>query len=219
MRALESSDLRLTVRKLASAFGILPRLQRARAALRRDATCWIAEGCQSPSPEIVKNSIVRHYVTSHRTPVFIETGTFLGNMVQSIADTGVQCHSIEIDEALHARAKRLLSHRSNVNLILGNSANQLPKLIARLEKPATFWLDGHYSGQGTGRGEIDTPISAELEAILEHPVKKHVILIDDARCFDGQSDYPRLHELLARFDGHPDYVASVSADIIRIVPR
>jgi hypothetical protein len=219
MSGLQQSRLQLRLRKLAWAAGVLPRLQRARAALRLDATRWIAGGCQSPAPEVVKKSIVRHYITSHRTPVFVETGTFLGNMVQFIADTGVQCHSIEIDAVLHARAKELLSGRSNVHLILGDSAHELPKLIADLSSPATFWLDGHYSGQGTGRGEIDTPISAELEAILDHPIKKHVILIDDARCFDGQSDYPKLHELLARFDQHPDYVASVSADIIRIVPR
>lgn len=215
----QESRLQLTLRKLAWGAGVWPRLQRARAFLRRDAARWIAGGCQSPAPEVVKKSIVRHYVTSHRTPVFIETGTFLGNMVQFIADTGVQCHSIEIDEGLHARAKELLSSRSNVRLILGDSAQELPKLIAKLNTPATFWLDGHYSGQGTGRGEIDTPISAELEAILDHPVKTHVILIDDARCFDGQSDYPGLHQLLARFADHPDYVASVSADMIRIVPR
>ena len=215
----QKSGLQLTLRKLAWHAGVLPRLQQVGAALRRDVGRWVAGGCQSPAPEVVKKSIVRHYVTSHRTPVFIETGTFLGNMVQFIADTGVQCHSIEIDEALHARAKGLLSGRSNVDLILGDSAQELPKLIAQLSTPATFWLDGHFSGQGTGRGEIDTPISAELEAILDHPIKKHVILIDDARCFDGQSDYPKLHELLARFDRHPDYVASVSADIIRIVPR
>lgn len=219
MSGLRESRLELTLRKVAWDIGVLPRLQRARAVVARDAARWIAGGCQSPAPEVVKKSIIRHYVTSYRTPVFVETGTFLGNMVQSIADTGVQCHSIEIDEVLHARAQELLSNRPNIRLILGDSARELPKLIVQLNTPATFWLDGHYSGQGTGRGEIDTPVSAELEAILDHPVKTHVILIDDARCFDGESDYPKLHELLARFDGHPDYVASVSADIIRIVPR
>ena len=219
MGAPPHSTLQSLLRERARALGVLPILQRVRASVRRDIPRWIAGGCQSPAPEVVKKSIIRHYVTSYRTPVFIETGTFLGNMVQSIADTCVQCHSIEIDEALHARAQELLSNRPNIRLILGDSARELPKLIAQLNTPATFWLDGHYSGQGTGRGEIDTPVSAELEAILDHPVKTHVILIDDARCFDGESDYPKLYELLARFDGHPDYVASVSADIIRIVPR
>lgn len=219
MSTREASPSHTFLRKVARATGLLPQLQRARAALRRDTANWIAGGCQSPAPEIVKKSIVRYYVISHHTPAFVETGTFLGNMVEFIADTGVQCHSIEIDAALHARARDLLSNRPNVHLILGDSGQELPKLIAKISTPATFWLDGHYSGQGTGRGDIDTPISAELEAILDHPIKQHVILIDDARCFDGQADYPKLHELLARFDRHPDYTASVSADMIRIVPR
>lgn len=219
MSAAQRLKLHLMVRKRARAVGVLPVLQRVRAAVRRDINRWVAGGCQSPAPEVVKKSVVRHYVTSCNTPVFIETGTFLANMVEFIAATGVQCHSIEIDEALHARATKLLSHRRNIRFILGDSAEELPRLIGSIKTPATFWLDGHYSGQGTGRGEVDTPISAELEAILNHPVKQHVILIDDARCFDGQSDYPKLHELLARFDSHPDYRAWVSTDIIRIVPR
>jgi hypothetical protein len=55
--------------------------------------------------------------------------------------------------------------------------------VRQLQEPALFWLDGHYSGVDTGKDELDTPVSAELEAILGSPVKGHVILIDDARCF------------------------------------
>jgi hypothetical protein len=36
--------------------------------------------------------------------------------------------------------------------------------------------------------------------------------------FDGHFDYPELHELLAKFDRHPDYVASVQRPT-GIVPR
>ena len=54
---------------------------------------------------------------------------------------------------------------------------------------------------------------------MDHPIKTHVILIDDARDFTGRDGYPRLSSLLAHFDDHPHYAASGSADIIRIVPR
>ena len=45
------------------------------------------------------------------------------------------------------------------------------------------------------KGTTNTPIEKELHHILGHPVKRHVILIDDAHCFTGQDDYPTLQEL------------------------
>jgi hypothetical protein len=59
-----------------------------------------------------------------------------------------------------------------------------------------FWLDGHYSGGVTGIGSLETPIIKELQTIFNHPLsKKHVILIDDARLFNGTRDYPKIEEL------------------------
>ena len=55
--------------------------------------------------------------------------------------------------------------------------------------------------------------------ILDHHIKGHVILIDDARDFTGREGYPRLSTLLAHFEDDPEYRAEVSADIIRIVSR
>src|SRR3990167_3220711 len=55
-----------------------------------------------------------------------------------------------------------------------------------------FWLDAHYSGTGTARGRKDTPIARELKAILTHRVRNHIIIIDDARLFNGQNSYPKL---------------------------
>ena len=48
-----------------------------------------------------------------------------------------------------------------------------------------FWLDGHYSGGSTFRGEKDSPIKEELAAIEEAlPTLDSVaVLIDDVRCF------------------------------------
>jgi len=219
MSSLKQARLRQAVRKQAEIAGLLPIVQKVRARVRQDVGRWVNAGCPSPAPEIVKKSIVRHYLESSGAGVFIETGTFLGTMIEYIARTGVECHTIEIDAALHERARKLLDHRRNVNLILGDSGTEMPKLLKKVDRPALFWLDGHYSGGFTGRGTLDTPISAELEAILAHPVKRHVILIDDARCFNGNAGYPKLSALLAQFDEHPLYRAWVSADIIRIEPR
>jgi hypothetical protein len=143
----------------------------------------------------------------------------MGSMMDFIARTGVECHSIEIVPDIHARAAAVLSRYKNVILHLGDSGDVIPRLLQTLESPATFWLDGHYSGSFTGRGTLDSPISDELYAIISHPIKKHVILIDDARMFNGQDGYPPLSTVLTHFEENRDYKAEVSTDIIRILPR
>jgi hypothetical protein len=65
-----------------------------------------------------------------------------------------------------------------------------------LVEPALFWLDGHYSGGVTARGESDTPIYAELVHVLGSS-HKNVIVIDDARCFGSGAKYPTIEALTA----------------------
>ena len=95
----------------------------------------------------------------------------------------------------------------------------LPQILTTLHGPALFWLDGHYSGGVTEKGEADTPISIELQAILESGIKGHIVLIDDARCFDGTSDYPFIEDLLAVVRRNANYRIEISADIIRLTPE
>lgn len=71
-------------------------------------------------------------------------------------------------------------------------------------------------------GVLDTPILLELKAILEHSIKNHVILIDDARCFIGSNpilrNYPtidQLKEFVAR--RWNNFSFEVKDDIIRII--
>ncbi len=210
-----TSSLRDTVQRM----GLLTLLRNSRGLLRRDLAKWVDSGCPSPAPTMVKLSIVRHYVNLYKTKNFVETGTFLGTMIEYIAATGVQCHTIEIDPVIHERTKNVLGKYKNINFILGDSGIALPALLQGINEPATFWLDGHYSGSFTGRSDVDTPISAELDHILGHPVKNHVILIDDARDFDGSNNYPMISKLFAHFENHEHYHMELSADIIRIVPR
>jgi len=94
----------------------------------------------------------------------------------------------------------------------------MPTVVNQLTTPALFWLDGHYSGGLTAQGDSDTPISAELTAILTSPCKTHVILIDDARCFDGNNGYPYLEDLLKTVREKSNYCIEVSTDIIRLTP-
>ncbi|MBI2810892.1 MAG: hypothetical protein HYX67_08705, partial [Candidatus Melainabacteria bacterium] len=65
-----------------------------------------------------------------------------------------------------------------------------------IDAPATFWLDGHYSGPGTAMGNSNTPLLEELKHIAQHPIKTHTLLIDDIRLLGAQEmDFITLEEL------------------------
>lgn len=198
----------------AGIFPLLDSIRRLPQAVR-----WIRNGCVGAAPPPIKRRIIAAYLRRHRLRKFIETGTYLGDTLAHIASNReVECISIELADELAYKAQRRFQSWPNVTLYHGDSGRLLPELVYALDVPALFWLDGHYSGGITAIGEIDTPISTELQAILESPVKGHVILIDDARCFDGTAGYPFLDELFVKVRQYAEYEIDVSADIIRISP-
>jgi hypothetical protein len=180
---------------------------------------WLRSGLKGAAPHPIKMSIVGAYLKNFSLDQFIETGTFHGDTLGYIAKSGISCTSIELSQDLyHSALLRFKAHK-NVRLIQGDSGQKLPELLDGINKPALFWLDGHYSSGFTASAKTHTPISVELNAILNHPIKQHVILMDDARCFDGTNDYPHLDDLLRVIRENGNYSAEVSTDIIRLVPR
>jgi hypothetical protein len=164
--------------------------------------------------------IIKSYLRRFRLSHFIETGTYLGDTLAEVArNKSVTCTSIELSDELYKAAVQRFRDYRNVGLRHGDSGQVLPECVQGMKSPALFWLDGHYSGGNTARGEGDTPVSAELESILDSPIKTHVILIDDARCFNGTNSYPHLHVLLQVVQQNVNYDIEVSADIIRLTPK
>ena len=91
----------------------------------------------------------------------------------------------------------------------------LSQIVNKLSEPAIFWLDGHYSAGMTAKGDKECPIYEELEAIFAGKNLNHVLLIDDARCFVGQGDYPTIDELTKFIRKHnPAYKLEIKKDII-----
>jgi hypothetical protein len=127
-----------------------------------------------------------------------------------------RCYTIEIDPSLYQRAIVRFKDHPNIVALLGDSQDKLNDILSSLNEPAIFWLDGHCSGGITGGNPAQAPIEAELLAILRHPVKEHVILIDDARFFVGRKGYPSLHRLQRLVTRHSAYSMRLFSDIIRI---
>ena len=187
----------------------------------RELHKWIERFRPCPPPHLVKQSVVKEYAQRFSLETLVETGTYLGFMVRSTKDTFQQIYSIELQEALFRRAKLKFSKFNQVTILQGDSGEVLPKLLESLNEPCLFWLDAHHSSGAafeTGRGKLLTPVSSELEHILSHPkASGHVILIDDAREFTGENDYPTINGLKDLvFRIKPDFTLEVQDDIIRI---
>lgn len=142
--------------------------------------------------KIMKKNIdsILEYKRKFDYGIFVETGTYRGNMVEAMKTRFKKIYSIELSDDLYRKAKDRFVNDKHVELLKGDSGVILPELLTRIKEPAFFWLDAHYSGGITARGTIDTPIERELQAIMNHPIKEHVILIDDARHFTGTNNYP-----------------------------
>lgn len=174
---------------------------------------------QTPIPHLVKRRVVRRYAKKYNIRCFIETGTYFGEMLAAVAPVFEELHSIELSPIYYQRAKQRLSHQPNIHLYQGDSAILLPLLLERCSRRTIFWLDAHYSGGDTASAISPTPITNELESILQHRIPDHVVLIDDARHFNGTNGYPTLEEIKEMvFSLRSDYVVEIIQDIIRLTP-
>jgi hypothetical protein len=164
-----------------------------------------------------KQKIVKQYAKDFNLKILLETGTYLGSMVDASKDDFEKIFSIELDKNLFIKAKKKFRQHKNIQILNGDSSKVLKKILINVNKPCLFWLDAHYSKGITARGKKETPVLEELNYIFKHPVGNHVILIDDARLFKGKNDYPslgKIRQLVA--DNLPHYKMEVKRDIIRI---
>ncbi len=177
---------------------------------------WIAKGKPAPPPHSIKRDIVRHYARLSGAKILVETGTYLGEMVEAQLRNFECIHSVELSEELHERAKKKFEGNSKVVLWRGDSGKVLADVLTHVDTKALFWLDGHYSAGITAKGDKECPILEEIDAIFDGVDLGHVLLIDDARCFTGEHDYPELQELKSYVQNkNPAYVMEVMDDVVR----
>lgn len=184
---------------------------------RKKVLLWKLKGRPVPAPHTVKQTIVKDYEAKFKLPVFIETGTYMGEMIDAVLNLFPKIISIEFDPKLAQRAKNKFSSMRHVTILQGDSGTLLTELLSGIKEPCLFWLDAHYSSGVTGQADSETPIVKEIKAILEHPCSDHVILIDDAREFTGNNNYPTLEELRQILkNSRNEWRMTVDADVIRI---
>jgi hypothetical protein len=168
---------------------------RKKVIQRNEIKSWERNGKPVPPPHIVKQQTLRNYANKYGLKIFIETGTYYGDMIEALKNDFEQLYSIELSEMLYEKARMRFEDEVKIKIIHGDSGVMLQMVLEKIDKPALFWLDGHYSGGVTERGDEETPIYKELETIYKAHDYGHVIVIDDARCFGVNPGYPTIEDL------------------------
>jgi len=130
-----------------------------------------------------------------KTNIYIETGTYYGLNLQEVMNEYKQIFSIEIEKKWVEYNEEKFENKNNIQIIEGDSSVKLPELCSEIEEGVTFFLDAHYSGEGTGYKEKTSPIIKELESIFYRKNNKDIVIIDDSRLFgkitsEGSDDHP-----------------------------
>jgi hypothetical protein len=159
--------------------------------------------------------------TNGRT--FVETGTFLGGTAYRCSKVFERVYTIELDTELARRARQNLAGCQNVEVIQGDAMVELEKVFAaRPVERAVVFLDGHFSGEMTAKGDIEEPAILELQVLEKHRNQISAIVIDDFRNFGEEPGHPPKWELLRAIDCHlprADFNVQIQNDQVIITRR
>lgn len=179
---------------------------------------WVKNGCPVPPPHIAKQITIAEYQQKYGYNILVETGTFMGDMVQAQKERFKKIISIELSEQLFEKAKARFRDDAGITIVQGDSGKVLPAILKDIDEPVLFWLDGHYSAGATAKGDKECPIYEEIDAIFSAKKLDHAILIDDARLFIGEGDYPAIDALTEYVKSkNENYQVEVKHDVIRYV--
>jgi hypothetical protein len=178
---------------------------------------FVSHGAPIPPQDEYKRAVIQAFAAWSGAKVFIETGTYRGDTTEAMRPFFPRIFTIEAKDTLFADARLRFAPYPSVRVLYGDSAVVLPQVLRELNEPAVFWLDAHWCGETTFGEYLSAAVMPELEAVFAHPIKSHIILIDDARYFCGQYGYPSIDHLrrwvIAR---RAELTFDVALDSIRI---
>lgn len=132
-----------------------------------------------------------------RATMLIETGTFRGVTTRRCVPLFERIYTIEIQADLARAARAYLASFPHVTVIGGDATQEVPRLLADGRvRDALIFLDGHFSGGGTGRGASVEPAIDILELLGRHLGSIRGVIVDDFREFGVQEGWPKKWELI-----------------------
>lgn len=143
--------------------------------------------------------ITANILKKYLNPVFIETGSGLGDGIQSALDAGFRnIWSIESSKESFLHCCQRFEFEDKVGLLHCDTVEGIYRLSERHNFRCTFWLDAHNEG--------DYPVLRELDEIAHCPIKTHTILIDDIRMFPEDKNGLTVDQIKAKIlEINPNY--------------
>lgn len=169
----------------------------------------------------IPKDLVEFLANEYSLSTFVEGGTYKGNTARYASQIFKNVHTIEASPIMYKIASDNLNNYKNVNVLLGDTRNNLRKIIEN-SNHILYWLDSHWSGGNTYGKDDECPLIEELKIIFG---KKHsfVILIDDARLFTSPppiphkiEGWPTIDEVLSVIP--KGYKVFIYEDVIYILP-
>lgn len=162
-----------------------------------------ASGAPANLHSLMKFRVIRALGRRVGARCLIETGTFRGVTTARCAWVFDRVLTVELDAQLAAQATAYLAKYRNVTVYQGDAVALLPRMLAHPGAARCIvFLDAHYSGGNTARGEVPEPAIAELDILAQRRERIAGIVIDDFRCFGVEDGFPTKAQLLAAAERH-----------------
>jgi hypothetical protein len=151
----------------------------------------LARGVPINPHSVLKFRVLKELARRTGARTLIETGTYLGVTAARCARVYDQVVTIELDPDLAAKAAVHLCRFPNVRVIQGDATKHLGQILAASpEGSVVAFLDGHFSGGMTARGELPEPAIVELGLLAAYVSRVQAIVIDDFRLFGVEPGFP-----------------------------
>ncbi len=140
----------------------------------------------TPTGKLLSFNDFREY-----SDIYIETGSCYGGSILKAIEAGfTKIKSVEVFHKFYQHCFDLFLDKKEIELFLGKSSDELPKMFVGITKPCVIFLDAHPAGPNTGghddlmeKGNAsefhqDAILTRELSIILGNN-NSHIIIIDD----------------------------------------
>ncbi len=150
---------------------------------------------------VLKFRIINEVRKATGATLFVETGTFHGQMAWRASKVFDRVVTIELAKELAAAAQDRFRSSPTIEVCCGDSRALLQTTLGRADiDRVVVFLDGHFSGGITAGVENPCLALDELRVLRAHAEKICGVVLDDFRLFGVDHGWPTKAELLNRLE-------------------